>query len=138
MSPTIDILVGRHHAADLRRAAERHHATSTSSADAPAAVVVELRLARPDDARLVQRLADLDDAPELAGPVLIALMGGEAVAALSLDDERIVADPFRLTGGAVALLRLRAAQLPSAQQRRPRRRPRLARRRGAAIVPCGE
>jgi hypothetical protein len=72
---------------------------------------MELRLARADETDTVRRLAALEDAPELKGQVLLALADGAAVAALSLDDERIVANPFILTGDAVALLRLRAEHL---------------------------
>ncbi len=38
-------------------------------------------------------------------------MAGEAVAALSLTDGRVVANPFVLTANAVALLRLREQHL---------------------------
>jgi hypothetical protein len=51
------------------------------------------------------------------------------VAALSLADGRVVADPFRLTENAIALLRVRADHLAGRRPRRrvwPRLRPRLA------------
>lgn len=80
---------------------------------------VELRRAAPDEAGVVRRLAALDDARELAGPVLLALLDDEAVAALSLRDGRVVANPFVATADAVALLRLRAAQPPAPRRRRP-------------------
>jgi hypothetical protein len=91
---------------------------------------VALRRARDDEADLVRRIADLDDAPTLQGDVLLALLDGEPVAALGLEDERIVANPFVPTVEAVALLRLRASHL-SSRGRRKRRwarvlRPRLA------------
>jgi hypothetical protein len=81
---------------------------------------IVLRLATDVDAPTVRRLAALDDAPRLSGPVLLALVDGEPVAALALDDGRVVADPFRLTAHAVALLRLHAPHLtPPAPERSP-------------------
>jgi hypothetical protein len=69
----------------------------------------------------VRRLAALDEAQALEGPVLLAIIDGDPVAALSLDDQRMVADPFAATIEARALLRLRAAQLASGRRRRRRR-----------------
>jgi hypothetical protein len=91
---------------------------------------IVLRLATDVDAPTVRRLAALDDAPRLSGPVLLALVDGEPVAALSLDDGRVVANPFRFTAGAVALLRLRAQHLVAPAPRRDRR-PTLLRPRAA-------
>jgi hypothetical protein len=79
---------------------------------------VELRPARPEEADVIRRLADLDDAPTLAGPVLLGLVDGHAVAALSLDDGRVVANPFVPTVEVVAVLRVRADQLSVAPRRR--------------------
>lgn len=70
-----------------------------------------LRIAHTDDTQAVRRLAALDDSSPLAGPVMLALVDGEAVAAASLSDERVVANPFLPTADAVALLGLRVAQL---------------------------
>ena len=84
---------------------------------------IVLRLATDIDAPTVRRLAALDDAPRLSGPVLLALVGGEPVAALALDDGRVVADPFRFTAEPVALLRLRAQHLKAPESRRHRRPP---------------
>jgi hypothetical protein len=125
MSTTIDTLLANEHIADLRRAADRRRPAS-DSADLYASAI-ELRLLCAHEAYLVGRLAQLDDAPELGGQVLIALIGGQAVAALSLDDQRVVANPFIPTSEAVALLHLRAKQLAKAERRPPRlRRLRLA------------
>jgi hypothetical protein len=91
-------------------------------------VAIELRLLGAHEGHLARRLAALDDAPGLEGEVLVALIGGRAVAALSLADRRVVADPFIPTTEPVALLQLRAAQLSATGPRRVRRvlRPRLA------------
>ena len=81
-----------------------------------------LRVAQHEEAPVVRRLAALDDAPPLDGDVLLALVDGEAVAAVSLGDGRVVANPFLPTADTVRLLSLRAAQLaaPGASVRRPR------------------
>ena len=64
------------------------------------------------------RLAALDEAPPLVGPVLLASADGRPVAALSLADRRLVADPFVATAQTVSLLRARAEQLTQAKRRR--------------------
>lgn len=95
--------------------------------DRGADAVLALRRAAPDEAGAVRRLAALDGVPELRDPVLLALVDGEPVAAVSLADGRVAADPFRHTADAVALLRVRAAQ-PAVGGRRERARRGLARR----------
>ena len=83
---------------------------------------IELRQVRAGDTEGVRRLAELDSAPALAAPVLVAVINGEPVAAVSLSDQRIVANPFVETRELVALLRLRAEHLsPDARRRIPRR-----------------
>ena len=89
---------------------------------------VALRIAERDEAAAVRRLAALDDAPALEGPVLLALMDGEAVAAISLIDRRVVANPFLGTRDLVQLLRLRAEHIAGPDPRRSRSRPTLLRR----------
>jgi hypothetical protein len=79
---------------------------------------VELRPAGAEEAGIVRDLAALDDAPALEGQVLLALIDGRAVAALSLDDGRVVANPFVPTAEVVAVLRMRAEQLSVAPRRR--------------------
>lgn len=82
-----------------------------------------LRVADVDDDLVVRRLAALDDAPPLRGQVLLAVVDGEAVAAASLSDGRVVANPFLPTADTVSLLSLRASQLSEHPARR--RLPRL-------------
>jgi hypothetical protein len=72
---------------------------------------VALRMAEGDEGQIVRHLAALDDAPTLEGPVLLALTDGEPVAAISLLDRRVVANPFMLTRDLVELLRLRAEHI---------------------------
>ena len=67
-----------------------------------------LRLAGEDDDLSIRRLAELDSRPEPARPALLAEVDGDPVAALSLDDSTVVADPFRPTADAVGLLEARA------------------------------
>jgi hypothetical protein len=116
MTSSITALVAREHTADLRRTARRAHLTASDSAVAKVPAI-ELRLAHVAEAHVLTRLAELDDAPELAGPVLLALIDGQAQAGLSLQDGRIVANPFLRTQEAVALLRVRAALLTGARVR---------------------
>ena len=66
--------------------------------------------AGPVDAGTLTRLAALDETEPLTGDVLLAVADGRAVAAMSVADGRVAADPFARTGDAVALLRLRARQ----------------------------
>ena len=70
-----------------------------------------MRLAAPDDAAALERLAQLDSATLPAAPLLIGERAEHPVAALSLSDGVIVAEPFVPTADVVALLRLRANQL---------------------------
>ena len=63
------------------------------------------------DTPTLGRLAELDGKRPFAGPALIAEAGGVALAAISLFDERIVADPFAPTTVAVQLLRMRLGAL---------------------------
>ncbi|CAA9493429.1 MAG: hypothetical protein AVDCRST_MAG65-2160, partial [uncultured Solirubrobacteraceae bacterium] len=72
---------------------------------------VLIRMAHDADSPRLRDLAELDGAAPLRGPALIALTGDDAWAAVSLADGREIADPFRSTAPAVALLRVRAAQL---------------------------
>ncbi len=85
-----------------------------------------LRVAGDDEAPMVRRLAALDDAPPLQGPVLLALVDGEAVAATSLSDGRVVANPFLPTADTVSLLSMRASQLSERPAGRRRQRLRAA------------
>jgi hypothetical protein len=70
-----------------------------------------IRPARAVDGWAVERLAALDSAKPLAGDVLLAEADGRPVAAVSVSTGHSVADPFTPSAGAVAVLRMRAAQL---------------------------
>jgi hypothetical protein len=71
---------------------------------------IAIRPSRPDESAALRDLAGLDSARPLTGDVLVALVDDTAVAALSLEDGRVVADPFRRTADVVDLLEIRAAE----------------------------
>lgn len=71
--------------------------------------IIALRPATAGDDADLARLAELDSARPLRQPVMLAVVDGEPIAALSLADGRAVADPFRPTAAALALLHARAA-----------------------------
>lgn len=112
------------HADELRRAGRRERSRSDPPAP-PAFNPVTLRFAFPDDADALWRLAAIDSSEPPAMPVLLAEVGGELRAALSLADGRVVADPFRHTGAVVDLLHARARQLSGEAPRRRLRRARF-------------
>jgi hypothetical protein len=74
-------------------------------------IAVLIRFAGAQDAAALRRLAHMDSAPELTLPALVAEVDGELRAALSLNDSRLIADPFHWTLALAELLRTRARQL---------------------------
>ena len=78
---------------------------------------VLVRRATAADQAGIATLARLDDKRLPQGPFLVAELNGAPVAALSLSSGTIVADPFRRTGDAADLLRLRATQLAEQARR---------------------
>ena len=72
---------------------------------------------------VLQRLSQLDSARPLKTPALVGHLDGQPVAAISLIDERTVADPFVATGAVQIALHTRAKgmraaeEMPSVQQR---------------------
>jgi hypothetical protein len=65
---------------------------------------ITIRQSSDSDASELRRLAELDSARPLSGPALIAEHGGHAVAAVSLDGRRSIADPFLPTANVVEML----------------------------------
>lgn len=124
---SLQALLATEHINDLRRTAVRERRVRTvavppsAAAAAAKAPSIDLRIAGPDERGLVERLVILDEATPLDGPVLLALVDGRPVAALSLADGRVVSDPFVATREPVTLLRLRARHLAIASQGRRRR-----------------
>ena len=131
MGTSLNALVASERIAELHRAAHEARAgagagriglrrwrrSGTAAVNTPGPAVA-VRFADPGEAATLRHLAELDDAPELAGEVLVAMVDAHVVAALGLDDGRVVANPFLLTADSVALLRRTATELT----RRPRRR----------------
>ena len=76
-----------------------------------AAKIYNLRLATEADAAALRRLAELDSGSPIEGRALVGEIDGAAAAALSLDDGRVIADPFKRTDHLVACLRMRARAL---------------------------
>jgi hypothetical protein len=84
---------------------------------------VVIRRAAEADQSSLAKLATLDSARPLRGEILVAFIDDEPWAALSLDDGRIVADPFRRSASVVELLLVRARHLRAASAgSRPARR----------------
>ena len=78
---------------------------------------LRIRQARHADAAALERLAALDSSQVPRGDVLLAEVGDELWAALSLDDGHAIADPLRPSADAV--LMLAAAQPPAAPAAAP-------------------
>src|SRR3954447_16147196 len=72
---------------------------------------VVIRFARPRDAGAIRDLEALDSRLLGDGQRLVAENEGMVVAAISVGDGRVAADPFECTIDSVALLRVRARQL---------------------------
>jgi hypothetical protein len=89
-----------------------------------------IRQSTSHDSDTLTGLAELDSSRPLHEPALIAQVGDEIWAAVSLRDQRVVADPFRPSGAVVPVLVERARQL-----RREDRRGRTRQRFGAVALP---
>ncbi len=91
---------------------------------------IAFRTATDRDAAILDQLAALDSARPLHGPAVVALVDGRPVAAASLSDASVGADPFLPPADVVELLQARVAATASASTTRPRRirRPRLGAR----------
>ncbi len=69
------------------------------------------RLDRKADAASLARLAGVDSRPTPAGELLGAEVDGRLVAVISLDEGKVIGDPFVRTSELRKLLQLRAAQV---------------------------
>jgi hypothetical protein len=100
--------------------------TSTST------IVLQQATAEQDAA--LREISQLDSARTVDRPALMAIVDGRLLAAASLRDGRIVADPFVETEAAVKLLRMRTAEIEGRRRTHPRRRvPRLSLRPRPAV-----
>ena len=85
---------------------------------------VTIRIAHPEDAPALVRLAELDSARVPPGRLLVAEVEGELWAAVSLEAPAGIADPFRRSAELLLLLHERARQLERAGRARSRVRSR--------------
>jgi len=67
-----------------------------------------IRQATAADAQALYELAELDSKAPLSGRILIAEVGDHVVAAISVADQRLIADPFERTALVTPVLRTRA------------------------------
>ena len=73
--------------------------------------LISIRAAGADDEHALRRLAQRDTRTLPRGELLVALVGGEPRAAISLASGEVVADPFHRTEELVRMLGLRRAQM---------------------------
>jgi hypothetical protein len=99
--------------------------TLTARKQTPSDSSLTIRFAAPDDEATLSRLAELDSSRAPRGAVLVADVGGETWAALSLDDGHAVSDPFHASAEALWMLTERARQLRSGRRGRMQRLPRV-------------
>jgi len=81
---------------------------------------IVIRPAQAADEDAVRRVAQRDTRNVPEGELLIAAVGGEVRAAISLTSGEVIADPFRRTEELVRVLALRRAQMHH-ELRRPNR-----------------
>jgi hypothetical protein len=89
---------------------------------------ISIRPFADSDARAVREVAQRDSSMVPAGMLLVAEVGGQVRAVLSLHNGDVVADPFAPSAAVVDLLRTRARQLTGGPPPRRRRRGLLERR----------
>ena len=90
-----------------------------------AASSVAIRYARSHEAHALAGLADLDSSRAPAGVVIVAEVGGQLWAAVSLDDGHTIADPFRPSSELAFVLTQRARRLRGDNQGRMHHLPRV-------------
>jgi hypothetical protein len=76
-----------------------------------------IRAAGPADAAALRRLAQRDTRPLPEGDLLVAIVEGEARAAISLANGETIADPFHPTAELVDMLELHGSRLDGEPQR---------------------
>jgi len=72
--------------------------------------ILSIRPANPSDLAGLRRVAGRDTRPLPEGDLLVAVVGGDVRAALSLCTGETIADPFHPTASLVELLQIRARQ----------------------------
>jgi hypothetical protein len=100
---------------ELRQTVAAAHRTPARrgavAAAAPADESVIIRFAKECDRRALEALAQLESRRPMIGRTLVAETPAGLVAAVPVDGDDVLSDPFRPADGLVELLRLRAAQL---------------------------
>ena len=76
--------------------------------------ILSIRPAEPTEDSVLRDLSELDATPQLTRPALLAIVDDQPVAAVSLTDGRIAADPFTRTEDVVVLLRAHVQSLTKA------------------------
>jgi len=76
--------------------------------------ILSIRPAEPTEDAILRDLSELDATPPLQRPALLAIVDDQPVAALSLADGRVAADPFTRTEDVVTILRAHVEQLAKA------------------------
>jgi len=94
--------------ATLRRSARPRKRTEPVRVESPD---IELRMCKPADDPEIDRLAALSEVPVPYGRLVVALLDGKLVAALPLNGDPALRDPFVKTAELVRLLEVRAEQL---------------------------
>lgn len=110
MNPFFSKEMAQQHIGDLRREAHDHKVPEDYS-ELSEDDGLTVRAATQCDVEAVRLLAALEGVELPRGPVLVAQVGGEVLAALPLDGGRALADPFQPSAHMVELLELRARQL---------------------------
>jgi len=101
----------------------------------PTSTSITIRSAGLEDDEALRRLGQRDTRAVPGGDLLIALVDGEARAAISLTSGETIADPFHPTAELVGMLILRGSRLLGERPRHRRRLKWLIRSRGGGSAP---
>jgi hypothetical protein len=124
MHPVLNAYLAESLVADRREAAERARRARSARprAERDRFASVTVRLARPEDAEELARLAGLEGRSVPESPALVAEVEGRLLAARALAGGPELSDPFRATAHLVELLELRSLHLRAEGEDLPPRR----------------
>ena len=100
--------LSRYQSDDAQRFRRDAHVADEPAAAERRSQPVTIRHAHPADLQSLQRLAALDSRRVPSGELFVAEVGGDLVAAVSIDTGAVIADPFEPTAAVVDLLRVHA------------------------------